>query len=140
MQKSLGYTLIEIMIVMTVVSLLIGFVGPFTIDAIERTERKSETLQFKSLLKKAGYDAYIRQIELIVTLTGSSITVASPNNETRLYQHTFEHLNFPAQSLYINSNGFISPDNVDLQSGEKQVKVELGEAVNGVHEVSNEEP
>ena len=129
--KGRGFTLIEIMVVMAVVSLLISFVGPLTLNAIDKSERKSETQQLKRLLKKAGYLSFIRQNHLTVKLTGSDVSIADSFSKEQWHQSSFEHLVFTEQTLQINENGFIAPSTVTLSYDGGSLTIELDAYVNG---------
>jgi prepilin-type N-terminal cleavage/methylation domain-containing protein len=64
-----GFTLIELMIVMAIVSLLLGLVGPLAINNLEKANAKQELLTIKNWLTKISYRAFHTGKEHILKLS-----------------------------------------------------------------------
>jgi len=74
MNKHQGFTLIELMIVMSVVALLTGLVGPLTIKSYEKAKAIEESLSFKNWVTANSYRSFATGREGTFTLNKSSAT------------------------------------------------------------------
>ncbi|PHI38625.1 hypothetical protein CBQ28_03660 [Pseudoalteromonas sp. GCY] len=135
MRKALGFTLVEVMVVMVIITALAGLVGPFTIDAINKNERRAELSSLNNLLKKSGYRAYLTQSLHLVTFENNKLTIIDERNSRPWREVVFKYLTFPTQTLHINKNGFISPSELSVEYNNGKHKVQLDEKVNGIIEV-----
>lgn len=135
MKRTLGFTLVEVMVVMVIITALAGLVGPFTIEAINKNERRTELSTLTNALKKAGYRAYLRQSRHTVVTQDHTLTISDLSQVTPWQILSFKHLSFPKQELTINENGFISPSYLTVEFNNKKDTVLLDEKVNGITEV-----
>ncbi len=113
LQQYFGYTLVELMIVMVIVSLIMGVVGPLTIRGMEKAEAKSELLSIKNWLKQISYQAYASGKELNFIVAGKRIVLSEQNNERVLKSVEVEYLFFQPQKITFNNKGFVFPHKLE---------------------------
>tara|TARA_R110000772_G_scaffold154487_1_gene265504 strand:+ start:8072 stop:8572 length:501 start_codon:yes stop_codon:yes gene_type:complete len=140
-----GFTLIELMIVMSIVALLMGMVGPLAIQSLEKAEAKQEMLTLKNWLRKVSARAYNTGYPYTVTLSGKEVilyrtdnvpfssnyivstTVTAPQIEI----HQFETLFFQPQTLHYNAKGFVEPSQLFGSYRNKPLELKLSHWING---------
>ncbi|WP_448546871.1 type II secretion system protein [Thalassotalea fusca] len=106
-----GFTLIELMIVMAIVSLLMGLVGPLAISSVEKARTKEELLSVKHWLSRISAEAYYSGQEKCLIFQGKEVLVTRcKEGESSAKSITFEYLFFQPQTLQFNTNGFAFPN------------------------------
>lgn len=125
-----GFTLIEIMIVMSIVALLMGLVGPIAIQNLEKAEAKSELLSVNNWLKQVSYRAYISGQHLTLKLNGKKVQLFTTQSSKLIKQNTFEYLFFQPQVLEFNNKGFVSPTKIIGHYRNKPLELELKKWIN----------
>ena len=103
MQKNAGATLLELLVVVTIMMTLIGLIAGATLDSVDRAAGQTEVIAVYSLVKKAGARAFA---------SGNSVALNFSDSHVEVYigdklrsKSTFEHLIFNPQSLRFNRNG-----------------------------------
>jgi len=147
MNKHQGFTLIELMIVMSIVALLLTMVGPLAISAVDKANAKQEMLTMKNWLKKISYRAFATGNSYQLKLSGKKAELfivkkyVEQHDKEKVNQqlspiisHSFETLFFQPQVLTYNAKGFVTPTLVEGTYRNKMLKVDLSQWVN------NEEP
>ena len=136
-QKQKGFTLIELMIVMSIVALLMAMVGPLAINSLEKARAKQEMLTLKNWLRKVSNRAFTTGKAHTIVLDGKSITLFA-NNIFQVVEATpvtegyqFESLFFQPQQLHYSSKGFVSPEFIIATYRGKALTLNLTEWVNG---------
>lgn len=120
-----GFTLVELITVMLLVSLLAGLVGPLTINAIERAQAKAEVLNVNNLINKLSYQAYIQQSNIVISFYEKQLTINdSLQEKTKSYQYIM-FKNTPV--IHINQNGFIWPASIKYSIQEKENELILND-------------
>ena len=105
-----GFTLLELVVVLSLVGLLLTVVAPVSISTLEKSEAKTELLSAKKWLKQLSYQAYISSNTVILKLNDNQVKVFSANNLTTPIQiKEFLSLSFPQQTIFINSKGVAQP-------------------------------
>ncbi len=134
--KLKGFTLIELMIVMSIVALLMAMVGPLAINSLEKAQAKQEMLTLKNWLRKVSYQSYSTGKALAVKLEGKTATLytqSSPNNSpliTEIESYTFDSLFFQPQQLNYSRQGFVVPDKVTGSYRERPLNLNLSVWIN----------
>ncbi|MDT0602816.1 pilus assembly FimT family protein [Thalassotalea castellviae] len=136
-QTNRGFTLIELMIVMSIVALLMGMVGPLAINSLEKAQAKQEMLSLKNWFRKISARAFHTGQAHIVELTGKKVTLFVEGIDNPIETTSFESLFFQPQKLYYNKKGFISENKVTGTYRGKPLMLELATWVNG-EQLSNE--
>ncbi len=138
--KDSGFTLIELMVVMSIVALLMTMVGPLAINAVDKANAKQEMLTMKNWLRKISYRAFTtgnsyqlklagKKAELFLTLNNNIREDERPNSA--LITHNFETLFFQPQILTYSAKGFVSPTFVEGTYRDKKLQLDLNAWVNG---------
>ena len=132
-----GFTLIELMIVMAIVALLMGMVGPLAINSLEKAEAKQEMLSLKNWLSKVSYKAYATGQAQQITLVGKNITLSglSAINNKQVVE-TFESLFFQPQVISFNKKGMVSPNIINGEYKGEPLSLNLKQWVNGEESVA----
>ncbi len=128
--KKNGFTLIEIMIVMSIVALLMGLVGPLAIQNLEKAEAKSELMSVNNWLKQVSYRAYIGGQELTLKLNGKEVQLFTTKNAKLIKKQSFEYLFFQPQQLVFNNKGFVSPTKAEGSYRGKPLVLDLKKWIN----------
>ena len=106
---SKGFTLIELIIVLSIVSLLLSVVAPISIKAVDKTEAKTELLNTTKWIKNIGFQAFIKQQSYSLELYGNTLNLYKiPSNEL-VKTKELASLNFTQQRVNFNANGFVTP-------------------------------
>ncbi|WP_409424574.1 type II secretion system protein [Pseudoalteromonas sp. RW-H-Ap-1] len=125
-----GFTLIEVMVVMTIIALLTGLVGPLAINSLDKAQAKSEILTLKNRLRKISYRAYILQSSAEVTFKGKEITISYNGSDIQPITITNEVLFFNEQVLYFNNYGFVQPLELNLTYRDINTTLDLASLIN----------
>ena len=125
-----GFTLIELMVVMTIITLLIGLGGPLAINSLDKAQAKSEILTLKNRLRKISYRAYILQSSAEVTFKGKEITISYNGSNSQPITITNEVLFFNEQVLYFNNYGFVQPLKLNLTYRDINTTLDLASLIN----------
>jgi len=136
MNKNKGFTLIELMIVMSIVALLMTMVGPMAINSVEKANAKQEMLTMKNWFRKISYRAFATGNSYQLKLTGkkAELFLINKNNEQpqkAISTKTLESLFFKPQLLTYSAKGFVTPSLVEGTYRNKTLKLDLSEWVNG---------
>ncbi|TMO67098.1 hypothetical protein CWC18_01435 [Pseudoalteromonas aurantia] len=106
--KTKGYTLIELMIVLSLIALTLSVIGPFSIQSIERASAKSEMLELKQQIKNIGNKAFLHgQAYKLVTKRHS--VVLSKLNGNVVWTQEFKYLSFTPLVITFNTQGYAIP-------------------------------
>jgi len=138
---SSGFTLIELMIVMSIVALLLSLVGPMAIQNLEKAEAKQEMLMMKNWLKKISYRASATGQQHQLKLSGNKaelyMIVTDQNESTShtLITKTFNSLFFKPQQLTYSIKGFVSPEELQAQYRSKDLTININHWVNGAEQI-----
>lgn len=118
-----GFTLIEISIVLVISSLLIGIVGPLTVDSLERTSAKQELVEIKDFIRKVAWKSYLEGSTYRLDFKGKQVDVF--NREILIKKHSLEYVFFREQSIMLNQHGFTENNVLEATVRKKQYRVEL---------------
>lgn len=129
-----GFTLIEIMVVMVLLALLMGTVGPMTINQLEKTKAKSDLLSLKSKLKAISAKAAIKNTGITAQFDGKEVTIVENGKESELI---FEHVFFKRQTLAFNKNGFVFPDKLNATYRKNELSLDLNQSINQLIKMDN---
>ncbi|WP_085298083.1 prepilin-type N-terminal cleavage/methylation domain-containing protein [Cognaticolwellia mytili] len=126
-----GFTLIELMIVMSIVALLMGMVGPLAINSLEKAQAKQEMLTVKNWLKKVSFRAFTTGKEHVVKFSGKNIILHLKGEAlSPIENKTFESLFFQPQQLSYSAKGFVSPKLLSGTFRGKPMVINLSQWVN----------
>jgi prepilin-type N-terminal cleavage/methylation domain-containing protein len=135
--KLKGFTLIELMIVMSIVALLMAMVGPLAINSLEKAQAKQEMLTLKNWLRKVSYQSYSTGEALAVKLEGKTVTLFTQSSSknspllNELENYTFDSLFFQPQQLNYSRQGFVVPDKITGSYRGRPLDLNLSVWING---------
>ncbi len=131
-QKVKGFTLIELMVVMSIVALLMGMVGPLAVNSVEKAQAKQEMLSLKNWFRKISARAFNTGQIHIVNLAGKQVSLYIQGQEQHLIENvTFDSLFFQPQLLHYSAKGFVDAANVTGTYRGKPLILDLKTWVNG---------
>lgn len=129
-----GFTLIELMIVMSIVALLMGLVGPMVIGSVEKAQAKQELLTAKNWFLKISHRAFSSGQTLYLELAGKKVTLYSTNHQNKkqiIHTELMEYVFFKPKILTYNAKGFVYPDSIEATFRQTPMLIDLKKQVNG---------
>ncbi|WP_206484700.1 type II secretion system protein [Thalassotalea sp. G2M2-11] len=103
--KNIGFTLIELMIVLSIVALLMTMVGPFALNIIDKTQAKQERLSIENWLRKVSSLSFYSGQVLWIEFNGRLVSLYNPKKQQTIEEIRFESLFFQPQKLVFNNKG-----------------------------------
>jgi prepilin-type N-terminal cleavage/methylation domain-containing protein len=125
-----GFTLIELIIVMSIMTIILSIVGPLSLKMIDKAQAQSEYIQLKNELRKISYLAFASASVHELTFENKQVTLTKGLENKRIYY--FEYLTFAPQSIVFNSHGYPYPEALSLSFLKKNEEVNLFKLVEGV--------
>jgi len=110
-----GFTMIELLIVLAIMSTLMGLVGPLAINAYDKAQAKTEKYQLNNFINKLSYEAFTQGQTKRIDLEGNQVSIYAGEEEIPAKVFNFKYLFFQPQYINLNSNGFTLSDTIDLQ-------------------------
>jgi len=148
-----GFTLIELMIVMSIVALLMGLVGPLTIKSYEKAKAVEESLSFKNWVIANSYRSFATGREGTFILNKSTATfslqtqdgykkreafdqldedtlleLSEVDEDNILAISNYEFLSFEPQEITVNSYGIFMTSEVRILVAGKSKSITFGSA------------
>lgn len=105
-------TLIELLIVFSIVGMLVSLVSPAIQKTFDRASAQGEWLHLQNQMRSVAFKAYSSGRAIEVNLVGTEVRIQNPvtRRETALgYRHLFFD---PAQTIRFTANGFASEDSL----------------------------
>ncbi|MCK5097677.1 MAG: prepilin-type N-terminal cleavage/methylation domain-containing protein [Desulfobacteraceae bacterium] len=107
-----GFTLIEIIVVLVLVSLIASMVGPQLFNRIEKMKVSVEKKKFESIFDTAKDTSFCRGTEIFIKLKNNTLTVLDFNKEI-IQQTNFKFLKFTPFIVSFNANGFPDMEKIE---------------------------
>lgn len=130
MFKFKGFTLIELMVVMAIVALLVGLVGPMTMQQLDKAQAKAELLNLKRELVAVSQRAFFSDMQLTAKLAGKELNVFAEDNQTIIYNKNFDYLFFQPQEIVFNNIGFVDLISINANYRDEPLKININELIN----------
>ena len=130
MFKFKGFTLIELMVVMAIVALLVGLVGPMTMQQLDKAQAKAELLNLKRELVAVSQRAFFSDMQLTAKLAGKELNVYSEDSQTIIYNKNFDYLFFQPQEIVFNNIGFVDLISINANYRDEPLKININELIN----------
>jgi len=137
MFKSKGFTLIELTVVMAIVALLVGLVGPMTVQQLDKAQAKAELLNLKRELVAISQRAFFSDSQLTAKLVGKELNVFTADTETVIYHKTFDYLFFQPQEVVFNKIGFVDLVSINATYRDNPLGININELINKPYAFSN---
>jgi prepilin-type N-terminal cleavage/methylation domain-containing protein len=125
-----GFTLIELIIVMSIMTIIISIVGPLSLNMIDKAQAQSEYIQLKNELKKISFLAFASASSHELTFSNKQLILTKGLKNKKVYN--FDYLSFSPQSIAFNSHGYPFPENLSVSFLKKNEEVNLFKLVEGV--------
>ncbi len=123
MRATRGFTLVELLVVLTILGLLLGLVGPLAVDRVDKAKSQEEWLVLERTVTGLAFRAFAEGRPVELTGEGTQLSWRIGNEDRVL---PFEKLFFdPRQELLINRNGVASPAVLSLRQAGRERRLEL---------------
>jgi prepilin-type N-terminal cleavage/methylation domain-containing protein len=121
-----GYTLIELLIVLTIVGLVAGLVGGIAVDRVEKAQVQTEARSVERLLRGLAFEAFARGRPVRLRADGARLTWSVPGEADR--HRDLEHWFFaPPQDVEIDASGIARPDQLLVVKGREERRIAMNE-------------
>tara|TARA_R110000737_G_scaffold34013_2_gene52291 strand:+ start:10741 stop:11172 length:432 start_codon:yes stop_codon:yes gene_type:complete len=127
---SRGFTMIELLTVITIMSLLITLVGPTSINFLAKAQAQAEFIQLKNDLKKISYLSFVSATVHQIDFNQNQGSVIKNQKKTTTLR--YEHISFAQQQVRFNSRGYPSPEILMVNFANKSKEINLFKLVEGV--------
>lgn len=135
-KKNLGATLLELLVVITIMTTLIGLVGGTMVESVDKAAAQTELISVYSLLKVAGTRAFSSGNPVTLKFDGSDVGILA--GDDLLPRIVFEHLQFSEQMVRFNRNGMIDGLDLDVRVHGSKRTLDLRPIFNDTHSYSLE--
>jgi prepilin-type N-terminal cleavage/methylation domain-containing protein len=100
-----GFTIVELMIVMTIMALMTALVGPLALNSIERADAKNERLKVEQAIVRGAQRAFTSGKQLELQLDGKNLKLIAPGEQGELLNLTFKYIFFQPQNIHFTHSG-----------------------------------
>lgn len=127
-----GFTLIELMVVMTIVALLVGLVGPFSVEQLGKAQAKAERLNLEKELLAVSQRAFLSDQNLKVKVNGKLLSVFSTSTiePKKIYEKTYDYIFFQPQEVTFLSSGFVVTKTLQGVYKNQPLRIDLNALIN----------
>ncbi|MBU2225650.1 MAG: type II secretion system GspH family protein [Gammaproteobacteria bacterium] len=120
-QDARGFTLIELIVVMAVISVVMMLVGPLSQTQVERSKAFAEWMEVQRVFELVAKEAYLDGESYTLHLDGAELSITNGNaTKEKTYQYTYVF--FPKQEIHINHHGYVMSASVDAFIRSKKVE------------------
>lgn len=127
-----GVTLIELLIVLTIMMTTLGLVAPLALNSIEKAQAQSEYLGFAAWLKKASNLGFANGQGITVSLDKNTLIANLPSGEK--IERKYEYLNFETLEFRFSRNGMPTIELIKLKSRHQSKSLNLIKLLDGSRE------
>ncbi|HCV02406.1 MAG: hypothetical protein CMK63_10305 [Pseudoalteromonadaceae bacterium] len=107
-----GFTLIELIIVLSIVSLLLSVVAPISVKAVDKSAARTELLETRNWIKSIAFQSFIESRAYRLELKDDTLSLYSLDEQEIIKTKKLESLRFEAQWVNFNKNGLTSPNEI----------------------------
>jgi len=107
LRLSKGFSLIELMVVMAIMTILMGLTGALVTNTVTQQERQVEIEKTLQLFKRLSYQAFYQGTAIEVQLKENKILIFNRDQKQTL---TFKQLTFVEQKYKISTQAVIMPN------------------------------
>lgn len=124
MRAARGFTLVELLIVLTIMGLLVGLVGGVGVNRFEKARAQEEWLIVERLVRGLAFEAFAHGREVDLSGDGAALTwrIGEAPARTRALASWFVA---PAQRVVIDAHGIARPARLTLVRGGAARTLEL---------------
>ena len=113
LRKHQGFTLIEILVVLSISGLLMAIVGPLALERVDIYRAKTEVLDFKQKIRSSSNLAYSAGSKVRLEFNRHQLSV---HHGTRRSTTDYEFIQATDLQIEFNRNGFPDIKNFSIQS------------------------
>ena len=124
-----GFTLIELITVISIMAIVLALVGPLTVNFVEKAQAQTEYIQLKNSLKKLSFTSFASSTTYGITFEGSSVIVNKADKFVS--KKTFDYLSYTKQKVLFNANGYPEPEMLTVKKRNKTEKINIFKLVEG---------
>ena len=124
MRPARGFTLVELLVVLTIAGLLMALVGSLTVTQVDKARAQEEWLVLQRTLDTVAFRAFARNESIELVAEGTNLgwkSDAGDAGELSMRQLSFES----PQKVVFNSSGIASPATLEVWQRERLRTVEL---------------
>ena len=103
--NSRGFTLVELLVVITISMTLIGLIGGLSLDAYKKYQSKAELKTLQNIVAKVSAETFVREVDATLVLERETLLVK--RNEEIVFQTTFDYIDFPSNKILFNDCSLI---------------------------------
>lgn len=126
MKRQYAFTLLELLVVMSIVGLSLSLVGPLVLEQVDKTKANAEVKQLEQYIDMTLAGAYLAGQPIVLQFNGRQLL---RQQHGVAEQVTFDYLFFQPQQLKINANGQLAQTHLQFTSLAKQLEISVGTAV-----------
>lgn len=123
LSRSRGFTLVELLVVMTIIAVAMGLVGGLAVNGYTKYQAKAEVMTVERLIEQANIRSFATEQSLTLELTQNAIELRS--EQGTLFSQTFEYLQLPGDSIVFNSKGIPSKASISVRVSGKLRRMSL---------------
>lgn len=108
-----GFTLIELIVVMAVISVVMMLLGPLSQAQVERNKAFAEWAEVQRVFELVAKEAYLDGVAYRLHLDGTELKITGPNQaQEKVYNYTYVF--FPKQQIEFNHHGYVMSAGVEV--------------------------
>lgn len=108
-----GFTLIELIVVMAVISVVMMLLGPLSQAQVERNKAFAEWSEVQRVFELVAKEAYLDGTAYTLHLDGTELKITSAKQSSeKVYNYTYVF--FPKQQIEFNHHGYVMSAGVDV--------------------------
>lgn len=112
----MGFSLIELLVVITIISSLGALVGPSLFKQVNKIQVASDEKKLLQILKQLSHKAFLSGKSITIQLKRKKLEYFYSDEPEKHAQKDFTFIQFSDQTLRLNENGFIQPNSVQIES------------------------
>ncbi len=128
-KRLLGFSLIELLVVISILAGLLVLVGGLTVNSVEKAQAQTELVGFSNMIKKISFRAFASGNSIALSLDENRAKVS--RNRKIMAEEFFDHINFSEQEIIFNRNGYPDVPSVSLGIRDKIREIALLPLITG---------
>jgi len=125
-----GFTLIEILLVVLLLSITLTLVAPLGVEQVEKARAQTEWLTLDREIGRLSMKAFLQSEFISIYAAGKELAWETDGGKQGVI--VFEHLFFsPEQRLTINPNGIAEPMEIEVLQRDRQRTLSLMPEIRG---------